>query len=356
MINNGIALKGPATRSSGVATGTPTTTRASSISTTTGPTTRTTTSASADPRKFTRPGAGNAGEGLTLGREIPGAEHSSPKARQHAQPKTVAGPAGAVTERGEQLPRIVCQFSCGAASAVATKLALAKYGTTHDIQIVNAFVLEEHEDNRRFLTDCEGWFGQQVTVFRDEKFEASIIKVFQRRQFMKGPRGAPCSLELKKKLLAKWALPGDVMVFGFTMEEQDRFEDFVDRNPDLPALAPLIDAGLGKEDCKAMVERAGIVLPYMYRLGYDNANCKGCVKGGEGYWRAIRYDFPVEFEAICIEQDHLGPGSWFLRYRSGPMINQRFPLRDLPDGPIVRNEAVPACSFFCELAEQEYSA
>jgi hypothetical protein len=24
---------------------------------------------------------------------------------------------------------------------------------------------------------------------------------------------------------------------------------------------------------KAMVERAGIELPYMYRLGYDNANC-----------------------------------------------------------------------------------
>ena len=33
-----------------------------------------------------------------------------------------------------------------------------------------------------------------------------------------------------------------------------------------------------------------------------------------------------------------------------------FPLRDLPDGPIVRNEGLPSCSFFCEVAEQEYSA
>ena len=39
----------------------------------------------------------------------------------------------------EKPSRIVCQFSCDAASAVATKLALAEYGSTHDVQIINAF-------------------------------------------------------------------------------------------------------------------------------------------------------------------------------------------------------------------------
>ncbi|MFP3926004.1 hypothetical protein [Pseudomonas sp. W5-36] len=37
-------------------------------------------------------------------------------------------------------PRIVCQFSCADASAVATKLALADYTSTHDVQIINAFL------------------------------------------------------------------------------------------------------------------------------------------------------------------------------------------------------------------------
>lgn len=110
MSNNGIALKGPAMRSAVGATGTPTTTRASSISTTTGPTTRTTTSASADPRN-TRPGAGNAGEGHTLGRAIPGAT-TAPNTWQQAQPRTVAGPAGAATEHGE-LPHCDCLNECG---------------------------------------------------------------------------------------------------------------------------------------------------------------------------------------------------------------------------------------------------
>lgn len=154
--------------------------------------------------------------------------------------------------------RIVCQFSCGAASAVATKLALAQYGGTHDVHVINAFLVNEHADNRRFLADCEAWFGRNVTVLRDHKYGADIIQVFRRKQFMKGPHGAPCSRELKRRLLDTFALPGDVMVFGYTAEESDRLDDFRERNPDRPILAPLIERGLGKDDCKAMIERAGI--------------------------------------------------------------------------------------------------
>ena len=204
-------------------------------------------------------------------------------------------------------PRIVCQFSCGAASAVATKLALAEYG-------------------------------------------ADIIQVFRQNQFMKGPRGAPCTSLLKRRMLDKWKQPGDVMVFGYTAEERSRFDDFVERNPDRPIVAPLIERGLGKEDCKAMVLRAGIALPAMYLMGYDNANCIGCVKGGEGYFRAIRADFPAQFEELCKVQDEIGPGSYLHRNRK---TNERFSLRDLGEGPARRNEALPSCSFFCEMAEAD---
>lgn len=248
-------------------------------------------------------------------------------------------------------PRIVCQFSCGAASAVATKLALAQYGDR--CEIINAYLRNEHPDNRRFLADCEQWFGRSVTVLRDEKFGADIVQVFRRKQYMKGMRGAPCSRELKRKLLDAWKQPGDVMVFGYTVEEADRLEDFRERNPDRPVLAPLIDAGLGKEDCKAMVQRAGIELPMMYRLGYDNANCIGCVNGGEGYFRAIREDFPDEFEELAAVQDEIGEGAYLFRNRQ---TGERYSLRQIPPGQARRNEALPSCSFFCELAEMEYAA
>jgi hypothetical protein len=109
-----------------------------------------------------------------------------------------------------------------------------------------------------------------------------------------------------------------------------------------------------------MVERAGIKLPAMYLLGYDNANCIGCVKGGLGYFRAIREDFPVQFERLAQAEDKVfdlhGEGALILRHRSGPLNGQRFHLRELPAGPAHRGELLPNCGLFCELAEQEYAA
>ena len=131
-----------------------------------------------------------------------------------------------------QRPRIVCQFSCGAASAVATKMALSQYGATQDVQIINAYLANEHEDNRRFLLDCQEWFRQEIVQLRDEKYGADIIQVFRRERFMKGRNGAPCTKLLKRRLLDAWKQPGDVMVFGYTAEEVDRLDDFRDRNPD----------------------------------------------------------------------------------------------------------------------------
>lgn len=248
------------------------------------------------------------------------------------------------------MSRIVCQFSCGAASAVAAKLTLVKHP---EAEIINAFLKQEHADNRRFFDDCARWFGKPITTLRDEKYGASTIEVFRRKRFMNGPMGAPCTRELKRKILDAWKQPGDVMVFGYTAEEEGRLDDFRERNPDRPVLSPLIDAGLTKEDCKAMVQRAGIELPFMYRLGYDNANCIGCVKGGEAYWRAIREDFPVEFEELAQVQEEIGEGAYLFRNRK---TGVRFSLRELGDGPVRRNEKLPSCSFFCEAAEQEYSA
>ena len=249
--------------------------------------------------------------------------------------------------------RIICQFSCGAASAVATKLMIAKYGETRDVQILNAFILEEHEDNRRFLLDCEKWFGREITVLKNEKYNGSALDVFRQKQFMKSRFGAPCSMELKRKMLGKWQELDDVIVLGFTAEEENRYEDFVDRYPEREVMAPLIDAGLDKQDCKAMVLRAGIKLPHMYELGYDNANCIGCVKGGEGYFRAIKIDFPEHFEKLCALQESIGPSAYLFRDRK---TQDRYSLREMPPGRVRRNEVLPTCSFFCEMAESDYSS
>ena len=92
----------------------------------------------------------------------------------------------------------------------------------------------------------------------------------------------------------------------------------------------------------------------MYKMGYSNANCIGCPKGGQNYWQAIRRDFPERFVQIMDIQQEIGPGANFLKFRSGPRKGERMALSELPDGNgNLGEEEDFSCSFFCEIAENE---
>ncbi len=247
--------------------------------------------------------------------------------------------------------RVVCQFSWGAANACATKIAIERYGDAVDV--LNAYLTSEDADNRRFLADCERWFGRAAIVVRDQKYGASAISVLRARRFIVNRNGAPCSKALKRDVLNAAMKPTDVLVLGFTADQRDadRLDRFIDANPAVPVWAPLIDAGMTKRDCFAHIAKAGIELPRMYRLGYPNANCPGCPKGGMGYWNRIRVDFPDVFEDMASLQDKLGPGSYFFRDRK---TKERISLRMLaPDAG--RFDAVESfdCGAVCEWPDAE---
>lgn len=247
------------------------------------------------------------------------------------------------------MSRIVCQFSCGAASAVATKMALERFGER--VHIINAFVADEDADNRRFLADCERWFGRAVTVLRDTKYGASVAEVWRRKRFIVNRSGAPCSKALKRQVLSAYHVPGDTVVLGYTSDprDADRLDRFIDAHPGERVWAPLIEAGITKRACLETVARAGIELPLMYRLGYHNANCPKCPKGGEGYWNKIRVDFPENFEEMASIQDILGPGSYFFRNRK---TGQRISLRMLdPKAGRFKDEPPVECGAVCEMPD-----
>ena len=79
--------------------------------------------------------------------------------------------------------RIVCWFSCGAASAIATKLAIAENNGKYPLIIAYTEVLEEHPDNKRFLKECETWFGQEITILGNDFYDRSIYRVFEKTIF-----------------------------------------------------------------------------------------------------------------------------------------------------------------------------
>jgi hypothetical protein len=248
--------------------------------------------------------------------------------------------------------RIVCWFSCGAASAVATKIAIEENakGANLPIEVVRCYVKEEHHDNERFAADCEKWFGVPITVLKNEKYKGSIYETFAQRKYISGIAGAPCTTYLKKELRKGFERFGDIQVFGYTAEEQDRVDRFIDGNNDVNLWPVLVEKGLMHSDCLAIVSRSGIELPQMYKLGYRNNNCIGCVKGGAGYWNKIRVDFPVEFSRMAIFSKTLG-------VRLVKFEGERVFLEDLPetcgDYP---SEPEIQCGIFCEMAEREMAA
>jgi hypothetical protein len=82
---------------------------------------------------------------------------------------------------------IAVWFSCGAASAVAAKKTIERYGDRHNILIVNNPVDEEHEDNRRFLKDVSEWLGVEIIVAKNsEAGTTSAVDVWEKRKYMSG--------------------------------------------------------------------------------------------------------------------------------------------------------------------------
>jgi 3'-phosphoadenosine 5'-phosphosulfate sulfotransferase (PAPS reductase)/FAD synthetase len=239
--------------------------------------------------------------------------------------------------------RLLCWFSCGAASAYATYLAVkdAQF-KSHDVVVAYCRVQEEHEDNLRFLSEFEHVANVPVEILENEKYNGSVYDVIYSQKFIKGPMGAPCTKMLKKNVRKKFQREGDIQVFGYTMEEEHRANRFIDSNNDVETYFPLIEKGVTKRECLEFVQDMGMKMPTMYRLGYANNNCIGCVKGGMGYWNAIRVDFPEAFDRMAKTERDIGHA--INKDEQGPVyLDELDPLR----GDFKRD--MPGdCGFTCE--------
>ncbi len=239
---------------------------------------------------------------------------------------------------------IAVWFSCGAASAVAAKLTVDKYKDTHNILIVNNPVKEEDQDNLRFSEDVANWIGHEILYACNPDFpDNSAVSVWDKRKFMSGIKGAPCTLLLKKeaRYLFERANKIDWHVLGFMVDEKDRHDRFVkfERENVMPIL---IDAGLKKQDCFKILTDAGIKLPHVYELGYPNANCIGCVKAtSPTYWNHVRKMHPKVFEARAKQSREIG--SKLVRNKGKRIFLDELPI-DAKGLPMKSYE----CGIFCD--------
>jgi hypothetical protein len=246
------------------------------------------------------------------------------------------------------MSRVVCWYSCGAASAVATKLTLEKYP---DAKVVYCDTGSEHKDNKRFIVDCEKWFSKSIEILKSEKY-VDTWDVFKKTRYLAGVNGARCTTELKKVLRHKYQLPTDVQVFGFTNEEIERARKFKENNHEVELYLPLIQNNLSKQDCFKIITEAGIELPAMYKLGYKNNNCIGCVKGQAGYWNKIRVDFPEVFQRMSDMEIELNVA--LNKSYAGDGKRKRVFLKDLdPTAGRYQSEPSLSCGVLCDPVKDE---
>lgn len=241
---------------------------------------------------------------------------------------------------------IVVWFSCGAASAVAAKLTLDRYGASHEIRVVNNPVLEEDEDNRRFSVEVASWLGVEIEDARCAEFPAaSAVEVWEKRRFMSGVAGAPCTMLLKKRARQEWQAKHQPQwhVLGFTADEKARHDRFV--LTEIQNVLPvLIDAGMSKEHCYDYLLACGIQPPRVYAMGYPNANCIGCVKAtSPTYWNHVRQQHPTVFAERAEQSRRLGA-------RLVRVEGKRMFLDELD--PAARGRSMKSmtvdCGIFCE--------
>lgn len=172
--------------------------------------------------------------------------------------------------------RTVIWFSCGAASAVASYLTLRE---NPNAVMAYCDTGGEHPDNIRFLRDVQKWLDHEIIILKNGKYQ-DHFDVIRQTKYVNGAGGARCTVELKKVLRFEFQRADDIQIFGYTCDEQDRAFRFLSSFPEVNAQFPLIAKNFTKEMCLGFIQESGIELPAMYKMGFNNNNCIGCVKGG----------------------------------------------------------------------------
>jgi len=246
--------------------------------------------------------------------------------------------------------KVIGWFSCGVTSAVACKLAIEKHGK-ENVALAYMVIDSAHEDNERFIRECEKWYDMPIERIRSDKY-TDQFDVIRKTGYVNGAGGARCTLELKKKVRYAYEEnhPGAIQIFGFEFErnEINRAIRFSEQYPNANGEYPLIDNKISKPQAAGLLLREGIKLPTMYDLGFNNNNCIGCVKGGAGYWNHVRKHFPDVFDTMAKVEREVGRSCMRKRTVGLPTTNWYLDELD-PSAGHDQKPMLPDCGTFCEI-------
>ena len=202
----------------------------------------------------------------------------------------------------------IISFSGGLASFFEAKLSIEKYGK-ENVELVFCDTNSEDEDLYRFIKDAEKYLGMEVIRLVDGR---DIWECAFEDNFLYNSRVANCTIKLKMRLFKRYIkqyTKDEITVhIGFDFTEMHRFER-TEKHYKCKVESLIIDTTLEKYSMRVELEKLGIKLPLLYRLGFAHNNCGGfCFKAGIGHFKQLylklpdRYDYHMNKEQELIKQ------------------------------------------------------
>jgi hypothetical protein len=190
--------------------------------------------------------------------------------------------------------------------------------------------LIEDQDLYRFLNDAQKYFHCKLIKIADGR---TPWQVFKDVRWLGNSRLAQCSHILKQKTAEKWIKenfkPDECILYlGIDWSEEHRTKAPVKNWEPYKVEFPMCEEPyLTKEDMLAFLQKKGIEVPALYKLGFSHNNCGGmCVRGGQGHFIHLLNKLPDRFAALEVfekdMQEYLGKDVTILkRTRNGIQEN-----------------------------------
>lgn len=155
----------------------------------------------------------------------------------------------------------------------------------------------EDPDTLRFRDEAAANLGVPLVNLRDGR---DIWDVFTEKSWLGNSQLAHCSWELKTKPAREWmdanVAPGARVIVGIDITDIARLPAIAERWQPYQAVAPLTDKPLlWKPQLTRQLEALGIKPSRMYELGFEHANCPGCVKAGHEHWLRLLIVMPERY-------------------------------------------------------------
>lgn len=198
--------------------------------------------------------------------------------------------------------RIVVGFSGGVTSAWCAGWALRTF-PRDEVVLLFCDTKEEDQDTYRFLFDMAASLGVEITNRSDGR---SLTEVIRDENMIPNNRAAFCSRILKQepanryiKELQEQGITEIVRIMGFSSREAERMQRHTALSWQQTSLFcevtvrfPLAESGVTKQQCSDWCSCDMGVRPAAMYEWSEHANCPGCFRGKQNYFKAVEIHRP----------------------------------------------------------------